>query len=300
MPDTSIGRLVTSRDEAIEEIRVQAKNGVDCIKIALDGIQRRPDGELIAAFTQDETTPWCARATGWAARWSCTRVGREATLYAARAGVDLIFHAFYLDDECIDACSRAASAIGPTLTFPRNIIDFTQPHEPAALNGRIGRRAARVRARPARNLRKAHKAGVPMMTGTDIGLCGHALRRMACARSSRSSSTTSASARPRRCCAATRTNAGFLADGEPARRARARPLRRFHRGRRLAARRHLDPAGQEPDPAVHLGGKRMALPERGYDPREVTDRALVNWNDVYTQARVAELRRDKPLRRAAE
>ena len=44
----------------------------------------------------------------------------------------------------------------------------------------------------------------------------------------------------------------------------------------------------------------MALPERDYDPREVTDRALVNWTDVYTQARVAELRRDKPLRRAAE
>src|SRR5229473_3686827 len=55
VPSTSIGRLVASRDEAIEEIRVQAKNGVDCVKIALDGIQRRPDGSLIAAFTEDET-----------------------------------------------------------------------------------------------------------------------------------------------------------------------------------------------------------------------------------------------------
>jgi hypothetical protein len=52
--------------------------------------------------------------------------------------------------------------------------------------------------------------------------------------------------------------------------------------------------------AVHLGGKRMALPNRDYDPREVTDAALVSWTDVYTQARVAELQRDKPLRRAAE
>ena len=31
-----------------------------------------------------------------------------------------------------------------------------------------------------------------------------------------------------------------------------------------------------------------------------TDAALANWTDVYTQARVAELNRDKPLRRAAE
>src|SRR5579862_7335646 len=48
VPDTSIGRLVQSLDEAIEEIRVQTKNGVDCIKIAMDGVQRRPDGEFIA------------------------------------------------------------------------------------------------------------------------------------------------------------------------------------------------------------------------------------------------------------
>ena len=44
MPDTSIGRLVTSKDEAIEEIRVQVKNGVDCIKLAMDGMQTRRDG----------------------------------------------------------------------------------------------------------------------------------------------------------------------------------------------------------------------------------------------------------------
>ena len=41
VPDTSIGRLVTSKDEAIEEIRVQVKNGVDCIKLAMDGMQTR-------------------------------------------------------------------------------------------------------------------------------------------------------------------------------------------------------------------------------------------------------------------
>src|SRR3954452_16481709 len=42
-PETSIGKLVTNINEAIEEVRRQVKNGVDCIKLALDGIQRRPD-----------------------------------------------------------------------------------------------------------------------------------------------------------------------------------------------------------------------------------------------------------------
>src|ERR1700733_11551891 len=44
-PSTSIGKLVTNIDEAIEEVRWQVKNGVDCIKIALGAPQRRPDAE---------------------------------------------------------------------------------------------------------------------------------------------------------------------------------------------------------------------------------------------------------------
>ena len=101
-------------------------------------------------------------------------------------------------------------------------------------------------------------------------------------------------------CAATRTNARFLADSE--------------RVGRLDPGRCADFIAIDGSPlenisilldksrihAVHLGGKRMALPPRDYDPREVTDASLINWTDVYTQARVAELRRDKPLRRAAE
>lgn len=51
--------------------------------------------------------------------------------------------------------------------------------------------------------------------------------------------------------------------------------------------------------AVHLGSRRMAPPERDDDPREAIDAFLVNGSDVYTQARVAEGRRDKPLCRAA-
>jgi hypothetical protein len=33
----------------------------------------------------------------------------------------------------------------------------------------------------------------------------------------------------------------------------------------------------------------MQIVERGYDPRQVTDRSLANWTDLYTQERVREL-----------
>jgi hypothetical protein len=51
---------------------------------------------------------------------------------------------------------------------------------------------------------------------------------------------------------------------------------------------------------VHIGGKRMQIPERGYDPRQVTDRAMTNWSDIYTQERVRELLPSRKHLAAAE
>src|SRR5579871_4703731 len=135
-PETSIGRLVTNIAEAIEEIRFQVKDGVDCIKIALDGIQRRDNGELVAAFNQDETEAIVRESHRLGKKVVAHARGREATLYAARSGVDLIFHANHLDEECINAMLATGSALCPTLTQPKNVIEFTQPHEPAGQRGR--------------------------------------------------------------------------------------------------------------------------------------------------------------------
>jgi imidazolonepropionase-like amidohydrolase len=41
--------------------------------------------------------------------------------------------------------------------------------------------------------------------------------------------------------------------------------------------------------AVYIGGTEYRMADRPYDPRRVTDFALTNWTDLYTQARVAEL-----------
>ncbi|MBV8408775.1 MAG: amidohydrolase family protein, partial [Alphaproteobacteria bacterium] len=297
-PSTSIGRLVASRDEAIEEIRVQAKNGVDCVKIALDGIQRRPDGSLIAAFTEEETAAMVREIQRLGRKAVVHAIGREAVLSAARAGVDLIFHAYDLDDSCIDAMLASGSAIAPTLTFQRNIMEFTQAHEPASRGGRVDH-VRRQYERACRNLAKAREAGVPMLAGTDTGFAvtpygeWHA-RELEIFVNDLGFSPVEA------LLAATRTNAGFLADGA--------------RIGCLAPGRAADFIALDGSPidnismlldksrihAVHVDGRRVALPQRDYDPREVTDKAMVNWGDVYTQARVAELLRDNPLQRAAE
>jgi imidazolonepropionase-like amidohydrolase len=286
-PETSIGKLVTTSDEAVQEVRRQVKNGVDCIKIALDGIQRRPDGELIAAFTQEETDI-IVRETHRLGRKAISHsVGREATLYAARAGIDLIFHGFDLDAECITAMKQTGSALCPTLTHPRNVIDFTQPHEPAAQKGRIEATEARYRVGIA-NLRKAAAAGIPFLTGTDTGFAvtpygeWHA-KELELFVSDLGFSPAAALR------AATEINARFMRVGEeigglePGRAADfivwdGSPLADI---RLLQDRRRLR--------AVYIGGKKLDRADRPYDPRQVSDFSLANWTDLYTQARVAEL-----------
>ena len=287
VPDTSIGRLVTSRDEAIEEIRVQAKNGVDCIKIALDGVQRRPDGEFIAAFNQDETSAMVTEAHRLGRKVVVHARGREAALYAARAGVDLIFHAYYLDQECIDAMLESGSAIGPTLTFPRNIVDFTRPTEPAYLKGRIAD-VQREYETACTNLRKAREAGIPFMTGTDSGFAvtpygeWHAREIEIFVKDLGFSPAAALRA-------ATQVTAGFMAKGssfgvlEAGRAADfiaidGSPLKDVALLQDKARIRH-----------VHIAGKRVSVPGRDYDPWKVTDQSWTNWNDLYTQERVAEL-----------
>ncbi|WP_374442609.1 amidohydrolase family protein [Stella sp.] len=286
-PETSIGRLVASKDEAIEEIRVQVKNGVDCIKLAMDGFHRRANGELVAAFTQDETTVMVQEAQRLGKKVVVHARGREATLYSARAGVDLIFHAYHLDDECLDALVKSGSAIGPTLTFPRNIVDFTQRHEPAHIKGRIADTQREFEI-ACENLRRAKAAGVPMMTGTDSGFAvtpyGEWHARELEIFVAHLGFTPAEALR-----AATQVTARFMADGDrtgviaPGMAADfivvdGSPLQNVSI---LLDKKRIE--------AVYIDGKEMRIPARGYDPRKVTDFAWSNWTDLYTQERVAEL-----------
>jgi hypothetical protein len=50
---------------------------------------------------------------------------------------------------------------------------------------------------------------------------------------------------------------------------------------------------------VDIAGKLISVPPRGYDPRQVTDQAWTNWNDVCTQDRVGESGIEPDRRRLA-
>jgi imidazolonepropionase-like amidohydrolase len=168
VPESSIGALVRSPEEAKEEIRRQVKDGVDLIKIDFDGTQTNPrTGHLMACFDQAEASAMVAEAQRLGRRVVVHAVDREAVLYAARAGADVIFHAFDMDDECLEAIVANGCMLSPALTFLYNAIEFTQPSDPSfawrpARNRKVVERAVEV-------LGAARKAGVPFLVGTDSG-----------------------------------------------------------------------------------------------------------------------------------
>jgi imidazolonepropionase-like amidohydrolase len=148
-------------------------------------------------------------------------------------------------------------------------------------------------------MHKARKAGIPMMTGTDSGFAvtpygeWHAMELEIFVRD-----LGFTPAEALRC--ATSVTARFMAKGgqvgvlESGRLADfiavdGSPLENIAILQDKTRIRH-----------VHIGGKRMQIPERGYDPRQVTDRAWANWTDLYTQERVRALYPSRVRLAAAE
>jgi imidazolonepropionase-like amidohydrolase len=291
-PETSIGHVVRSPDEAIEEIRCQVKDGVDVIKLAMDGdLSLQPTGVsqaggLIAAFNQQETTRMTEEAHRLGKRVIAHGRGKESTLYSARAGVDVIFHASWLDDECLDAILESGSAICPTLTLLVNNYEFSQPTD----NARTGwAEACKAEAETAfEGLAKAYKAGVPMLTGTDSGFAitpygeWHAKEIKIFV-----DYLGISPAEALRC--ATSVSGSYLSDGD--------------RVGALEPGRHADIVAFDGDPladigqlldhdrfkAIYLGGELVDVETREVDQGQITDFSYNMWSDLYTQERVSRM-----------
>jgi imidazolonepropionase-like amidohydrolase len=298
-PDYMTGRLCTTRDAQLEEVRRQCKAGADIVKIALDGTHFRDDGTHIAAFTQDEVSAMVAEVHRLGKKVATHAYGKEAVLQAARAGVDVVFHAFFADAECAEALLKSGSAVAPTLTFLRNNIEFSQPHEPTFGSGYHAMQQ-RVVEIACRNLRRLREAGVQFMTGSDAGFAvtpyGEWHAREIGILVEWLGFTPDQALR-----AATSVGARLMPRGRPGTPAAAGVGA-------IEVGRHADFLFIDGDPladvnllldadaiaAVHLGGRAMSLARRPYDRNRVTDLSSLKWTDLYTRERVAALRTSRP------
>lgn len=160
-------RVTRTRDEIVTEIRRQAKNGVDWIKIHVTGLIPRQRGEgEIQVWNLDELklAADTAHELGLPIVGHCRNA--SSTRDAARAGFDMLLHATHMDEEALEAVIEAKAPIVPTLTFQAVLADHGE---------RIGSSAflqdlfAKEIAESSKQLRRAYDAGVPIACGTESG-----------------------------------------------------------------------------------------------------------------------------------
>ena len=163
MPASAEGVLCHTREEMVREVRQQAKNRVDLVKISGDSqAQERLDNAGPCLSDEEmqaivSTAHALGRKTAIHARYANTVVA------AVRAGIDWLIHASYMRSEDIGFVRDNATPICPTFTFTANIVEWgrdvgvdpnyieVKKRELDALAS-IHRRALRVRDHDARRL----------------------------------------------------------------------------------------------------------------------------------------------------
>lgn len=159
--------VVNSKDEIVREVRRQIKHGADWIKVHVTGIVPRQAhrGEM-CVWTLDELKLICDTAHELMTPVMGHCRGAEATRRAAVAGFDFILHATGMDEAALTAVVDRKIPIVPALTFQANMVDF---------GARIGTSSELIRifereiTNSAETLSAAHRAGVPLLTGSEAG-----------------------------------------------------------------------------------------------------------------------------------
>ena len=156
--------VVNTIDEMVTATRRQIKNGADWIKVHATGSIPTHQGEL-QVWTLDEMKAVCdtAHALGVPVTAHCRNA--SSTTDAAKAGVDLILHASFMDDESLEAIVEHGVAVCPTFTFLANLADYGDRVGAGGMQnvfrGEIKATAAMIR--------RAYDAGVPILCGSESG-----------------------------------------------------------------------------------------------------------------------------------
>ncbi len=166
MPASAEGVLCPTMDEMRREVRRQVKNRVDLVKIS--GDSQAQDRQLDAGpcFSDEEMACIVSTAHG---------LGRKVTIHsryaktvaaAARAGVDWVIHASYMDPGDIGLLRDRQIPICSTITYAANIVQHGRDVgvDPNYIETKKRELDSLVKVH-----RRAIEAGVPMMAGSESG-----------------------------------------------------------------------------------------------------------------------------------
>jgi imidazolonepropionase-like amidohydrolase len=165
--------IADSPDELRYQVRRQRKYGAEVIKVcATGGVFSRNTEPGQQQLTESELRVIADEAHQWGIRVAAHAHGGNGIKAAIKAGIDTIEHASLVDDEGIKLAATRARPVWFSMDIYNT--DYTQAE--GAKNGvlednlRKDREVAQIQRD---NFRKAHKAGVKMVFGSDAGVMPH-------------------------------------------------------------------------------------------------------------------------------
>src|SRR5579864_5842137 len=154
--------------EIVTVIRQQFKEGADFIKMYETGRDTLRDGKFSTPyqFTEAELSTAVQETARTGRRVAVHATGEPGTLYAARAGVASVDHAFQLSDETMRLMREKQIFAVPTFA----ISEYFADHAASPVEAERRREMLDFHAR---EFRKQLAAGVPMAMGSDVGPFPH-------------------------------------------------------------------------------------------------------------------------------
>ena len=170
-PEQRVLPNATQADNALELIRVirgQFKEGADFIKIYETGHDALAGGKFSTPYqyTEAELAAAVAEAARVGKRVAVHATGEPGTLYAARAGVASIDHAYQLSDETMRQMRERGIFAVPTFA----IVEYFAAH---AASPALAARERAMLEFHATEFRKQLVAGVQFAMGSDVGPFPH-------------------------------------------------------------------------------------------------------------------------------
>ncbi len=149
-------------------VREQVRRGADCIKINLCGGSGR---DLRVPYRQEMTDAEVVAAIDEAHRWerhvAAHTAGGPSIAMAVRAGLDSVEHGHWIDEATADLMAERGTAYVPTLLVNERNFEV----DPSDLDAGPSAWAWLARAREDKwaSLARVHRAGAPIVLGTDAG-----------------------------------------------------------------------------------------------------------------------------------
>lgn len=164
--------VCNSPDSCREAVRARYKEGADLIKITATGgvLSIAKSGEA-PQFTVEELAAVVETARDYGYTVAAHAHGTEGIRRAVEAGVDSIEHGTFMDDETMKLMRQKGTWYVPTISAGRWVYDKAQDstYFPAIVRPK----ALSVGPQIQQTFARAYKAGVPIMFGTDCGVCEH-------------------------------------------------------------------------------------------------------------------------------